>query len=161
MLNNINPDDWSDRDEAILAGRIAGKSTRSLAREFRCRPAEIDAVLDRMLPRIDVAARVRALAIEMIRLDELYSAFEEKARKKLDSEAGQLCVRISERRCALLGLDTPREQFHNVALVQQQPRESSTVALMRVIDRVLLDRNPPDELPETAAIGGADSLAGH
>ena len=110
------------RDDYILQERLAGRSARSISKELHCPINEIDASLDRTLPRITNEAKRRIVALDIDRLDELLKVFMARAIEKMDSQAGLLCVKILERKSALLGLDSPQK----LDIVQlQAPKEQT------------------------------------
>jgi hypothetical protein len=95
-----------ERDDRILKMRLVGASIRTIARENQCTIPEVNAVIDRLLDQIDNKYRMRTIAIELERLDHLHRAYFTKALQG-DTAAGQLLIRIGERRAALLALDSP------------------------------------------------------
>jgi DNA-directed RNA polymerase specialized sigma24 family protein len=97
------------RDDFILQERLSGRSARSISKELHCPVHEIDETLDRVLPKIDNAAKLRIIALDLNRLDELLKVFMLRATEKMDAQAGLLCVKILERKAALLGLDSPQK----------------------------------------------------
>ena len=66
-MTNSTSDDA--RDDFILQERLAGRSARSIGKELRCTVGEVDASLDRTLPKIDNDARRRYVALDLNRLD--------------------------------------------------------------------------------------------
>jgi hypothetical protein len=119
MTNSISDD---GRDDFILQERLAGRSARSISKELRCTVGEVDASLDRTLPKIDNDARRRYVALDLNRLDELLKVFFARATEKADAQAGLVCVKIMERRALLLGLDSPQK----LDIVQVQAQEAPT-----------------------------------
>ena len=97
------------RDDFILQERLTGRSARSISKELRCTVGDVDAALDRVLPKLDNAARLRYIALDLQRLDALLKTFLARAIEKVDAQAGLLCVKILERKAALLGLDSPQK----------------------------------------------------
>src|SRR5262252_641679 len=97
------------RDDFILQERLTGRSARSIAKELHCTVGEVDASLDRTLPKIDNDARRRYVALDLNRLDALLKVFFARAIEKVDAQAGLLVVKILERRALLLGLDSPQK----------------------------------------------------
>jgi len=91
-----------------------------LARSYVCTVGEVDASLDRTLPKIDNDARRRYVALDMNRLDRLLETFYKRAIENADAQAGLLVVKILERRASLLGLDSPQK----LDIVQVQPQEA-------------------------------------
>src|SRR5215471_7652782 len=112
------------RDDFILQERLAGRSARSIGKELRCTVGEVDAALDRVLPKLDNAARLRYISLDLQRLDALLKTFFARAIEKVDAQAGLLCVKILERKAALLGLDTPQKLDIVAVQAQEQPTSS-------------------------------------
>ena len=110
------------RDDFILQERLAGRSARSISKELRCTVGEVDASLDRTLPKIDNDARRRYAALDLSRLDALLKTFFARAIENADAQAGLLVVRILERRALLLGLDSPQK----LDIVQVQAEKQPT-----------------------------------
>ena len=102
-----DPTSDDGRDDFILQERLAGRSARSISKQLRCTVGEVDASLDRTLPKIDNDARRRYVALDLSRLDELLKVFFARAIENVDAQAGLLVVKILERRALLLGLDSP------------------------------------------------------
>jgi hypothetical protein len=57
----------------------------------------VDAALDRVLPTLDNAARLRHVSLDLNRLDGLLETFYKRAIEKVDSRAALACVKIMER----------------------------------------------------------------
>jgi hypothetical protein len=132
MVDKNTSDD--SHDDYILEQRLHGKSSRALARELRCTVREIDAALDRALPIIDMAARMRYVAEDLLRLQTLLRVFVAKAVEQKDIQAGLLCVKILERKAALLGLDQPTKL--DVVQITAAPAQSSVDRIFEAIQRV-------------------------
>ena len=113
---------------------ITNKRVWRIAEEHGCTIDEAHAVLDHHPIELDRDKYLkRALALELIRLDQLETAFEAKALVDRDVAAGTLLVKIAERRATLLGMNAPIG--HAVAVVQHEPvRPTSTERLRRVLD---------------------------
>jgi len=91
------------RDEAIAEALVAGRSVRSIQREFSLTVAELDRALERCFP-LNTAARLRTIRGDLGRLDRLIETFYQKAITG-DVNSGTLCVKAWERKAGLLGLD--------------------------------------------------------
>jgi hypothetical protein len=130
------------RDDFILQERLAGRSARSISKELRCTVGEVDAALDRVLPKLDNAARLRHIALDIARLDALLKTFLARAVEKADAQAGLLCVKILERKAALLGLDTPQKL--DIVAVQAQEGPSSFEKIHEMIMRISRKGNGAD-----------------
>src|SRR5215472_16565466 len=122
------------RDDFILQERLAGRSARSLSKELRCSVGDVDAALDRVLPKLDNAARLRYISLDLQRLDALLKTFFARAIEKVDAQAGLLCVKILERKAALLGLDTPQKL--DIVQVQAQEAPSQFTQVYDMIMRI-------------------------
>jgi len=110
------------RDDFILQERLSGKSARAISKQLRCTVGEVDASLDRTLPKIDNDARRRYVALDLNRLDALLKTFFALAIEKADAQAGLLVVKILERRALLLGLDSPQK----LNIIQVQAKDAPT-----------------------------------
>jgi hypothetical protein len=131
------------RDDFILQERLAGRSARSISKELRCTVGEVDAALDRVLPKLDNAARLRYISLDLQRLDALLKTFFARAIEKVDAQAGLLCVKILERKAALLGLDTPQKL--DIVQVQAQEAPQGHEQLFQMIMRIGRRRNDDDD----------------
>jgi hypothetical protein len=110
---------------------------------------EVHAVLDRHPIEVDRDKYLkRALAMQLLQLDELEVAFRNKAIMDRDVAAGVLLVKVAERRATLLGLNAPIG--HAVAVVQHEPenKPTSTERLRATIDRIR-GKTHQDDLPAT------------
>jgi predicted DNA-binding ribbon-helix-helix protein len=97
-----------DRDDLILEGRLAGRSVPAIARQHHCAIAEVEAIINRRLNfALDNDMRLKAIKLDVTRLEALMAPFFERATKDRDVAAGTLVVKILERRALLLGLDSP------------------------------------------------------
>src|SRR5262249_46732676 len=109
-----------DRDDAILEERLSGRSVQIIARQHHCAIDEVEAMIDRRLGgEIDNVMRLKAIKLDIARLEGLMQPFYERATKDRDWQAGTLCVKILESRGLLLGLDSPKR----VDVVQMQAQE--------------------------------------
>ena len=114
--------DDADREDMIVEQRIAGESARALAKQYGCSSSEVEAAVDRRLDyEINNDMRLRAIKLDVARLDALTAPFFERAIKDRDVAAGTLCVKILERRALLLGLDSPTRVDVVQLQAQQQP----------------------------------------
>jgi DNA-binding transcriptional MerR regulator len=104
---------------------ILHKRVRRIADEHGCSVADVNAVLDHhpIETNRDEYLR-RALALELLHLDELEEAFRDKALVDRDVASGVLLVKVSERRSALLGLNAPTG--HAVRVVQHASANAPT-----------------------------------
>jgi len=97
-----------DRDDVLVEERLAGRSVLAIAKRHRCSSSEVEAVVDRRLDfKLDNNNRLRAIKLDVTRLEALMLPFFERATKERDVAAGTLVVKILERRALLLGLDSP------------------------------------------------------
>src|SRR5262249_16253577 len=126
------PDDT--QDDFILQERLAGRSARSVGKQLSLTVGEVNASLDRTLPQIDNAMRLRHISLDLSRLDGLLETFYKRAIEKTDTQAPLALVKILERKAALLGLDSPQKLDIVQVQMQQTPHEFDQVydAIMRV-----------------------------
>lgn len=144
MDNAVEIADYAHDDE-ILKLRVGGLSVRSIARRFAISDAAVDAALGRVLARLDNHHRVRTAQIELERLDFLHRAQFAKAMQG-DTAATNTCVRISERRSALLALDSPVRVDIVERSREAEPVPNSTERIRRTIDALI---GAPPRDPET------------
>jgi hypothetical protein len=81
----------------------------------------------------------RALAMQLLQLDQLEVAFRDNAFEDRDVASGMLLVKVAERRATLLGLNAPIG--HAVAVVQAPPTARSTDAMVRSLARIMACAN--------------------
>jgi hypothetical protein len=111
-----------DRDDLIVEGRLAGRSVPAIAKQYRCASSEVEAVIARRLNfALDNDMRLKAIKLDVARLEGLMQPFYERATKDRDVAAGTLCVKILERRALLLGLDSPVRIDVTQVELQQAP----------------------------------------
>ena len=116
--------DSDERDEQIVSARIAGESTRALAKLHRCTSSEVEAAVDRRLDyTLDNRQRMRLVKLSVERISALMKPFYERAIRDKDCAAGTLCVKLEERLSLLLGLDQPIQSRLDVYQVtaEQEP----------------------------------------
>jgi hypothetical protein len=113
-----------NRDDAMVEERLSGRSVQIIARQHHCAIDEVEAVIDRRLGgEINNVMRLKAIKLDVARLEGLMQPFYERATKDRDVAAGTLCVKILERRALLLGLDSPtRVDIVQMQAEQQVPR---------------------------------------
>jgi hypothetical protein len=135
MSNSPETDDV--RDDFILQERLSGKSARAISKQLRCTVGEVNAALDRTLPKIDNDARRRHVSLDLNRLDGLLETFYKRAIENVDAQAGLLCVKIMERKAAMLGLDSPQK----LDIIQVQAKDAPSsherikAAIMQMVER--------------------------
>jgi len=140
------------RDDFILLERLSGKSARAISKQLRCTVGEVDASLDRTLPKIDNDARRRYVALDLNRLDALLKTFFALAIEKADAQAGLLVVKILERRANLLGLDSPQK----LDIIQVQAKDAPSSH--ERIKQVILEFASREQPVRRAAIDRVDQL---
>ena len=141
------------RDDFILQERLSGRSTRSIGKELNLTVGEVNASLDRVLPKLDNAARLRHISLDLHRLDELLKTFFVRATEKADAQAGLLVVKILERKAALLGLDQPTKLDVVQVQAQEQPSDFD-----KVYEAIMRCARGPDWKPNG---NGSDPAAGN
>jgi hypothetical protein len=149
-MSNSTSDDA--RDEFILQERLGGRSARSISKELHCTVGEVHAALDRVLPTLDQAARLRHISLDLHRLDGLLEVFYKRAIEKVDTQAGLCVVKILERKAALLGLDAA--QRIDLAI---QPKEAET-GFEKVRQAIYAVARGPDYQPK---LSGDDNGSGN
>src|SRR5215831_2148671 len=82
-----DPTSDDSRDDFILQERLAGRSARAISKELHCTVGEVNASLDRTLPKVDNDARRRYVALDLNRLDGMLEAFYKRTIEKADAQA--------------------------------------------------------------------------
>ena len=123
-----NPTSDDGRDDFILQERLSGRSARSIGKQLNLTVGEVNASLDRSLPQIDNEARRRYVALDLNRLDGLLETFYKRAIENVDAQAGLLCVKIMERKAAMLGLDSPQKLDIVQVQAQKEPSQHEKIA---------------------------------
>lgn len=103
MSTEIETTATEQRDEMISAELMAGRSVRSIQKQFGINTAELDRILEKRWP-IDLAARRRMVMTDLGKLDQLAQVFFEKGMAG-DVPSGTLAVKIWERKHELVGLN--------------------------------------------------------
>jgi hypothetical protein len=118
---------------------ILHKPERAIADDCNCTIDDVHAIVDHHPIEVDRDQYLkRALALQLVQLDELEVVFREKARAG-DTASGMLLVKIAERRSTLLGLNAPIG--HAVAVIQHAPENRPTTtdrieaAIKALVDR--------------------------
>ncbi len=125
-----------DRRNLILHKRV-----RRIADEHGCSIDDVNIVLDHhpIETNRDQYLR-RALALELLHLDELEEAFRDKALVDRDVASGVLLVKVAERRATLLGLNPPLGAA--VRVVQHAPvnQPTSTDKIEGALNALIADQ---------------------
>ena len=145
------------RDDLILEERLAGRSVPAIAKQHGCSSIEVEAVIDRRLNfALDNDMRLRAIKLDVARLEALMVPFFERATKDKDVAAGTLCCKLLERRALLLGLDQPTRSRVDVYQVQAHEKPDSFDRIHAAIMRVVRERQ---ERRRNGGDAGADELS--
>ena len=117
--------DQDDRDDEMLEERLSGRSVVAIAKQYQCTTSDVDALIDRRLG-FDLTndLRLKAVKLDVARLEALMAPFFERATKDKDVPSGVLCVKILERRALLLGLDHPTQSRVDVYQVEARKEPS-------------------------------------
>jgi hypothetical protein len=122
-------------EDQIVREAVNCEPIKLIAQRHKCSMAAVYAVLDRhALETLKPAARARALALEVARLDTLEQTFHRLAIANQDAQAGTLVTKISQRRSALLGLDQPAMLRLDLSTVPEaDDGKTNTVRLLEAI----------------------------
>src|SRR5215472_6439304 len=138
--------DSDERDEQIVSARIAGESTRALAKVYGCSSREVEEAVDRRLDyTLDNRQRMRLVKLSIERISALMKPFYERAIRDKDCAAGTLCVKLEERLALLLGLDQPVQSRIDVYQVQAEEQPTSFSKIHEMILRIGKRGDPPGD----------------
>jgi hypothetical protein len=133
-----------EQDLKIVQACKDGISIAQVAKQFGLSQHEVNAALDRALPKIDGAYKRRAIALSALRLDELTEVFHKQA-KGGDIEAGNLCVRFEAERRALLGLTGSNyDPTQLLAIADPQSQAGTPQAYAQVLARLVKPASEPE-----------------
>ena len=122
--------------EAIIADAANGETSKAIARRHGCTLKDVHEILDEHAAEVLTPHnRARVLSIELQRLDELHRIFHRHAVETQDPASGTLCVKISERKACLLGLNAPI-RLDATQLTDQQLQKSSTERIRDVLEHL-------------------------
>ena len=136
-------------DDEVLKARVAGKSVRRIALDHGVSEDAIGAILDQRAGELMTEKSLRqALMLELQRLDDYVETFHPRALEG-DPVCGALCVKISERRATLLGLNAPLG--HAVQIIHKtepQAQPTSTKRIRAVLDTLIGKPSSPSDDPD-------------
>jgi hypothetical protein len=131
-------------EEEMFRARLCGESLRLIAKRFGVSVATVERAVQERCTAITPANRQHALQVELERLEALWATFNERAQEGNEAAAA-ICLRISERRSSMWGLDchAPAQPLLLVEAQREQP--SSIDRIREAIERVArrrLDGDP-------------------
>jgi hypothetical protein len=134
----------SQQDLDIFERRLNGRGVHTIARELNLPVKEVDEAIDRCCRPIDEPFRLRAIFLELARLDRLTEAFYRKATAG-DAPSAAIVLKVNERRSSILGLDVPAGIRRDPVLLQieQTPQPSTTYRIKAALDRIAAMRVEP------------------
>jgi hypothetical protein len=122
-------------EEQIFLMRLAGQQCRAIAKELGIAVEKVEAIIEERMIQLTPEYRLQAMALDLERMEAIM------ARHLRDAiagniSAGHLCLKIAERRAAMLGTDAP-VRIDAVQLVHHVvPRESTTDQIERVLEEL-------------------------
>jgi hypothetical protein len=130
-----------DVDMAMFRLRLAGKSTRAIARELRVAEDKVRETVEKMLTPVTPKLKATAVQEALERFD-LYQASQHQAAVNGDREAIAMCLKIEEQRADLLGTRAPSTvRIDPVQLMEQaQPQKTSTERIREALDRIRAEK---------------------
>jgi hypothetical protein len=145
---------------AMFRLRLAGKSTRMIARELHVAEDKVRETVEKMLTPITPKLKATALELELERLDQ-YQASQHQAAIDGDLEAIAMCLKIAELRADFLGTRAPTSlRIDPVRLVEQaEPQKTTTDRIEEALNRIAATRATRDLVAEESVrlIRGKDA----
>jgi hypothetical protein len=131
-----------DVDTAMFRLRLAGKSTRAIARELRVAEDKVRDTVERMLTPITPKLKATAVELALERFDQ-YQASQHQAAIEGDRDAIAMCLKIEEQRADLLGTRAPASlRIDPVQLREQaEPQPTTTDRIRAALDRIAAMRD--------------------
>jgi hypothetical protein len=126
-----------DVDTAMFRLRLAGKSTRAIARELRVAEDKVRETVERMLTPVTPRLKATAVELALERFDQ-YQASQHQAAIEGDRDAIAMCLKIEEQRADLLGTRAPASlRIDPVQLMEQaEPQPTTTDRIRAALDRI-------------------------
>jgi hypothetical protein len=154
-MNQVVPftDDDDPRSEAMFSARMAGRSLRSISKEFGVPSWEVERACLRYLPRIDEESIKQEHRQQLAYMLEIERVFYTKSIREEDVAAAGIAIRAGERVASMMGYDYAPMRRDNLRLniVEQAPKsETSTQRMRAIIDRIVNERPAPVERNGTA-----------
>ena len=128
-----------NQDDQIYRMRLLGSSPRAIADDLGISVAAVEEAVDRTMVKVDNDYRLRAVRLDLERLEAMQARFLHDALSG-DLAAGHLCLKIAERRAAMLGTDASRT-VDAVQLAQVTGPQLTSTERIRVVLDQLMDRN--------------------
>jgi hypothetical protein len=139
-----------DVDMAMFRLRLAGKSTRMIARELHIAEDKVRETVEKMLTPVTPKLKANAVELALERFDQ-YQASQHQAAIEGDRDAIAMCLKIEEQRADLLGTRAPASlRIDPVQLREQaEPQPTTTDRIRAALDRIAAMRDnsttPADE----------------
>jgi hypothetical protein len=139
-----------DVNMAMFRLRLAGKSTRMIARELHVAEDKVRETVEKMLTPVTPKLKANAVELALERFDQ-YQASQHQAAIEGDREAIAMCLKIEEQRADLLGTRAPAAvRIDPVQLREQaEPQKTTTDRIREALDRIAAMRSdnktPADE----------------
>ena len=127
------------REEAVVTALLAGRTVRSVRKEFGLSIDEIDAIIARTWP-VDNRARVRMIMQDLGILDQMISEFYQRSLETCDATSAAfatVAIKAMERKHQLVGMEAAtRIDLQVISQPQQAPtrHERISAAIMRLRD---------------------------
>jgi hypothetical protein len=155
------PEDQEARDQQLFQARLNGLTDYATAKRFGVKVSEVRRAVERLAPKVDNRLRMRELAVELGRLDKLGEVFLEVALTEKDPQAAAICLKVSERKSSMLGLDYAplRTDLATLTVIQPPPRADSTSLIRAALERVCSEGRPPPQ-PEPSQPKPAPAIEG-
>lgn len=137
-----------DIEEQIFKSRLAGRSIRHLAKQFKLTVPEVSEIVTRLCAPVGPEMRRQALALDLERIEALGQIFYDKAMSGAEGaeSAASILIRLFEHRSALLGLSVPasaRGDAVQMAIITPPQPETSTDRIRRALADLAAGRLPP------------------
>lgn len=147
-MANSNVVDIFDCDQRIWHARLSGQSVRSIGRQYHLRVAEVEAIIARMATPVNLRMKLRALELDVARLDELFNTYYPKALGG-NEHATIICLRILEHRSHLLGLQAP-QRIDPVQVSIELTPQTTTERIQAALDEIISMRPQPKSIEAVA-----------
>jgi hypothetical protein len=142
-------DSDSERDEAITEQRIAGTSTRALAKRYDCTSREVEEAVDRRFDfELNDRMKLRSVKLDLARIERLFEFFFSIAttgdRDVVAVSAGTLCCKLLERKALFMGTEAPLQGRVDVYQIRPPDAPSSYQRITETLMSLKYGPNAPN-----------------
>ena len=139
------PDDQEHRDQQLFQARLSGLTDYATAKRFGVKVSEVRRAVERLAPGRQPATNARAGGRARPNSTSSARCFSRWPSPRRTPQAAAICLKVSERKSSMLGLDYAplRTDLATLTVIQPPPRTDSTALIRAALERVCSEGRPP------------------